>query len=161
MQVLTELDHPEDFADFIQRFTREHRPVGILECACVEQIAICALRLKRARLFEAEALTAELNPLKTVHHPGTLTEFDPKAFGTTEVLDPGIPARISNDRIDQINRTILRYETAAGNQLVRWWNLLERLQASRRGDKIPAPAAVDVSVHHDGGGVASFGNSHC
>jgi hypothetical protein len=27
----------------------------------------------------------------------------------------------------------------------------------RRGDKIPAPAALDVNVHHDRDDVASFG----
>jgi hypothetical protein len=156
---VTELDKPEDFAALVERLIRECQPVGILEHTCVQQIAIRKLRLERASLLEAEAFTAQLNPPKTIHYPGTLTAFDPETFGTTEVLDPGLPVRISNDAIDQINRTVLRYETANENKLMRWWNLLERLQALRRGDKVPAPAAVDVNVHHEGAGLASFGNS--
>src|SRR5262249_30906465 len=157
--VVTELDKPEDLATLVERLTCEHQPFGILEHKCVDQIAICTLRLGRASLLEAEAFTAQLNPPKTIHHPGTLTKLDPETFGTIEVLDPGLRARISNDAIDQINRTVLRYETANENKLIRWWNLLERLQALRRGDKIPAPAAVDLNVHHEGAGLGSFGNS--
>jgi hypothetical protein len=156
---VTELDKPEDFAPLVERLIRECQPVGILEHTCVQQIAICKLRLERASLLEAEAFTAQLNPPKTIHYPGTLTALDPETFGTTEVLDPGLPARISNDAIDQINRTVLRYETANENKLMRWWNLLERLQGLRRGDKVPAPAAVDVNVHHEGARLASIGNS--
>jgi hypothetical protein len=157
--LVTELDQP-DFAAFVEQLIREHQPVGILERLCVQQIAICTLRLGRASLLEAEAFMAALHPCRTVYHPGTLTAVDPKAFGTTEIVDPGLPARVSNDAIDQINRTILRYATASANKLMRWWSMLERLQALRRGDKVAAPAAVDVNVHHEGAGLASFGISH-
>ncbi len=60
--------------------------------------------------------------------------------------------------LDKINRTALRYETAIENKLMRWWNLLERLHAQRRGDTIPVPGTIDVNVHDNGPHLASFGN---
>ena len=87
----------------------------------------CTLRPGRASLLEAEAFVSALHPPQTVYHPGTLTAVDPEAFGSMEVLDPGLPARVSNDAIDQINRTVLRYETAIENKLYRALHYLERL----------------------------------
>ena len=45
-----------------------------------------------------------------------------------------------------------RYETGFENKLYRAMHQLERLQRIRRGEAIPAPAALDVGVT-----VASFG----
>ena len=156
-QGVTELDNPEKFQALVEQLKTELQPVGILEHECVQQMAILTIRLRRARCLEAEAFTACLNPAKTIHHPGSLTALDPKDFGWTETLDPGLPAQFSNAAIDEISRTILRYETATENKLFRWQNQFERLQRLRRGEKLPAPASVDVNV--DAGGVGSFGNS--
>jgi hypothetical protein len=155
---VTELDNPETFQALVEQLERELNPVGILEHECVQQIALLTIRIRRARLLEAEAFTAHLNPANTTHHPGSLTAFDPEVIGWTETLDPGLPARVANAAIDEINRTILRYETAIENKLFRWQNQLERLQRLRRGEKIPAPATVELNVH-TAGDVASFGNS--
>jgi hypothetical protein len=156
---LTELDRPEEFLRFLDELTRDVHPSGVMERLCVEQIAHSTCRLARAKLLEREEFTAQLHPPKTVHHEGSLTRFDPESFGWTETVDPGRPARISHDVLDRINRTVLRYESSIENKLMRWWNLLERLQARRGGEKIPAPAALDLNVHHDTAGLASFGNS--
>jgi hypothetical protein len=154
---VTELDKPEEFESFVARLKKEVEPVGILEDECVRQIALLTIRIRRARRLEAEAFTAQLNPPTTIHHQGTETFFDPQVFGWNETLDIGLPARLSNDAIDQINRTILRYETSIENKLFRWQHQLERLQRLRRGEKIPAPATVDLNVN--AGDVGSFGNS--
>ena len=109
---ITELDGPETFQSFLSKLEKELNPIGTLEQECVHQIAMLVIRVRRARLLEAEAFTAHLNPPISKYHPGTLTAVDPEAFGWTETLDPGLPARTSNDAIDRLNRTILRYETA-------------------------------------------------
>jgi hypothetical protein len=155
---VTEMDTPEEFNALLTQLRKELQPVGVLEHECVQQVAIFTIRIRRAKLLEAEAFRQELNPAKTIKHPGTLS-FDEETFGRTEVVDPGLPARISNDAIDQINRTILRYETANENKLFRWQNYLERLQRLRTGEKLPAPATADLTIHHEGGTLASFGNS--
>jgi hypothetical protein len=154
---ITELDNPEVFAAFLGELKEELQPVGILEEECVSQIAIYTLRLRRARRLEAEAFTAALNPPTTIFHPARSSDLD-DFIGRTEVVDPGLVAQIPNAAIDQINRTILRYETAIENKLFRWQNQLERLQRLRRGEKIPAPANIELNVHTPGD-VASFGNS--
>jgi hypothetical protein len=155
---VTELDNPEKFQSLAAQLKKELKPVGILEHECVHQIAVLTLRIRRVRLLEAEAFTAHLNPATTVDHPGTLTAVDPDLFGRIEILDIGLPAQVSNDAIDRINRTVLRYETSIENKLFRWQNQLERLQRLRHGEKIPAPANVELNVH-TAGEMASFGNS--
>ncbi len=40
-----------------------------------------------------------------------------------------------------------RYETAIENKLYRAINQLERLQRTRRGEFVPAPQTVDLSIH--------------
>jgi hypothetical protein len=150
------LDNPETFQSLVEQLETELQPVGILENECVHQIALLTIRIRRARLLEAEAFTAYLNPAKTTHHPGSAA-FGPEVIGWTETLDIGLPARLSNDAIDGINRKVLRYETSIENKLFRWQNQLERLQRLRRGEEIPVPTSVDLNV--GAGGVGSFGNS--
>jgi hypothetical protein len=158
-QGVTELDLPRKFEPLLVHLREELQPVGILEEECVHQIALLTIRIRRARLLEAEAFTAHLNPPKTVRHPGQF-DFDDRALGwTTEVIDEGLPAHVSMDTIDQINRTIVRYESAAEHKLFRWLNQLERLQRLRRGENVPAPATIDVNVHQQGTALGSFGNS--
>ena len=157
-QGITELDNPETFQALVEQLKAELQPVGILEHECVQQIALLTVRIRRARRLEGEAFASYLNPAKTIHHAGTAFADDPNVFGWTETLDVGLPAQVSNDAIDQINRTVLRYETSIENKLFRWQNQLERLQRLRRGEKIPAPANVELNVH-TAGEMASFGNS--
>ena len=154
----TELDNPETFQALVEQLKAELQPAGVLEHECVQQIALLTVRVRRARRLEAEAFTSYLNPAKTIHHPGTVFADDSEVIGWTETLDVGLPAQVSNDAIDGINRTVLRYETSIENKLFRWQNQLERLQRLRRGEKIPAPANVELNVH-TAGEMASFGNS--
>jgi len=156
-QGVTELDNPEGFQSLVERLKTELQPVGILEDECVQQIALLTIRIRRARRLEAEAFTAHLNPAKKIHHPGTAFADPAELVGWSEVVDFGLPAQASNAAIDEINRTVLRYETSIENKLFRWQNQLERLQRLRRGENIPVPATVDLNVNT--GGVGSFGNS--
>jgi hypothetical protein len=150
---VTELDKPEQFGALVTQLKEELTPVGVLEQECVRQIALLTIRIRRARLLEAQAFTAYLNPPQTTGQPDFFI-----GFGPTEVIDPGLPAQVSIHAVDQINRTVLRYESAIENKLVRWQNQLERLQRRRQGEKISAPAAVDVNVHQESDDVGSFGN---
>ena len=155
---VTELDNPEKFQSLVEQLKAELQPVGILEHECVHQIALLTVRIRRARRLEAEAFTSYLNPAKTIHHPGTVFADDSDVIGWTEILYVGFPAQVSNAAIDEINRTILRYETSIENKLFRWQNQLERWQRLRHGEKIPVSANIEVNVH-GAGEVASFGNS--
>jgi hypothetical protein len=157
-QGITELDQPEKFRPLLVRLREELQPVGILEEECIHQIGLLTVRIRRARLLEAEAFTAHLNPPKTVLHPGEF-DLDTRALGWTEVVDEGLPAQVSMDTVDQINRTIVRYEVSAEHRWLRWLHELERLQRLRRGENVPAPATLDVNLHQQGTALGSFGNS--
>lgn len=165
-QGITELDRPQGFHGLFAESICAGSPVAIekgadtcrrLEEECVAQIAVLTVRIRKARVLEAEAFTAHLNPPETVSHAGEFA-FDARALGWTEVSDPGLPAQVSPEALDQINRTILRYESAIENKLFRWLNQLERLQRRRQVETLPAPEALDVNVHHEHSDLASFGN---
>jgi hypothetical protein len=164
-QGITELDGPDRYRSLCSLLKRQLNPIGELETALVCRIAFCQIRLDRAALLEAEFITERLHPpvTRTTYPPPDpgvtqIIEMVDRMNGTTVVLDPGLPARLSAFDVDPL-LTFQRYETAIQNKLYRALNQLERLQRIRRGDKIPAPAAVDVNVHREGEGVAPFGNS--
>ncbi len=156
---VTELDQPHQFPALLGRIKKELQPVGVLEEECVDHIAVLMIQIRRGRLLEAQAFTAHLNPAKTISHPGKFDDFDPDVFGRTEVLDLGLPAQVSMEIVDQINRTIARYQSAAERMFFRWLNQLERLQRARRGETLPPPVALDVAVHGDVEEMASFGKT--
>lgn len=161
---VTELDDPKTYRELCSRLEAEFAPVGEIEIALIQHVAICIVRLRRARMLEAELITAQLNPAltETVYPDGKIPEWTrivEQDYGKTVVVDPGLPCRLGASAIEILINTCLRYETANENKLYRALNQLERLQRMRRGDKIPAPAAADVNIHHEGTGVASFGNS--
>ena len=56
-------------------------------------------------------------------------------------------------------KTFQRYETALENKLFRVMHELERLQRMRQGERLPAPAVADVTVHADPGGLDSLAES--
>ena len=160
---VTEMDDPASFPERRSRLETEFAPVGEVEIALVEYVAICIVRLRRARMLEAEFITAELNPpsTETVYPDGNIPEWTKmieRDYGKTVVLDPGLPARLSASNLETL-LTFQRYETAIENKLYRALNQLERLQRMRRGDKIPPPTSLDIAVHREGDDVASFGNS--
>lgn len=136
---VTELDNPETFPAFRAKLEVEYKPEGEVETFLVHRIALLKVRLKRAALLEAEYVTAQLHPPVTV--------FD--KMHQAECVDPGLPARLSADAVDALSNKFQRYEGAIENKLYRAMHQLERLQRMRRGEMLPAPAAVDVALRGD------------
>jgi hypothetical protein len=161
---VTEIDNPSGFSRLCSRLEAQFDPVGEVETALVRRIALCIVRFRRAALVDAEFITQRLNPpLTETIYPEVSDGSDMNAMlermnGKTVVLDPGLPARLSVSDVEELQK-LQRYETAIENKLYRALHELERIQRMRRGDKIPAPASLDVNAHHDSDGVASFGNS--
>ena len=143
---VTELDSPETFTEFCAKIAAELQPVGEIETFLVRRIALGMVRLKRAALLEAEFITAQLHPPVTEKHGGMDADLE-AMIGRTEVIDPGLPARISSEAANTLASTLARYETAMENRLCRELNQLERRQRLRQGEKIAAPASVDITVH--------------
>lgn len=157
-QGLTELDEL-DYHSLLSSVNESLKPIGPIETALSEHICLCLVRLKRAHGLEARFITGELNPPISRKVGGldiNLEEF----AGKTVVIDPGIPAPLKPTVLDSLTGKFQRYETAIENKLYRALHELERLQRGRKGEKLPAPATVDVGLHSDNEQLASFGNSH-
>jgi hypothetical protein len=136
---ITELDDTEGYRTILSDLIREKNPVGPTEMFLVKSAVFDMVRWPRARRLEAECITGELNP--PTHAPGLR---DLLIDG--EVLDPGLPAAISYKAVQQLV-TLQRYESTFANRLFRTLHELERVQRMRQGERLPAPIAVDVSVH--------------
>jgi hypothetical protein len=157
-QGVTELDEL-DYHAILSSVNESLKPIGPIETALSEHISLCLVRLKRAHGLEARFITSELNPPISKKEGGL--DIDLQEFtGKLVVIDPGIPAPLKTDAIDSLIGKFQRYETAIENKLYRALHELERLQRGRKGEKLPAPATVDVGLHSDNEHLASFGNPH-
>jgi hypothetical protein len=139
-QGLTELDDSDAYKSLLQRLTEERRPVGDLENFLVQWIAFNMLRLQRAGRLEAEYITGEL-------HPPVKEDIIPDLSELTRIVEPGLPAAVGARSASILVTGYQRYETALENKLYRAINQLERLQRTRRGEFVPPPNTIDVSIN--------------
>lgn len=153
---VTEMDNPESYNELLSQLEREHQPIGLLESEIVAQIAIGIVRTRRARMLEAEEITAGLNPAKTRITRSDLEQALDKMGPKVEVLDPGLPARLQPRVLETITTTILRYETANENKIFRCLSQLERLQQQRRDRKPSSSGCADLGDIEIGEGLASL-----
>jgi len=67
-----------------------------------------------------------------------------------QVLDPGLPSAICVEAAQKLV-TFQRYESTSANRFFRILHELERWQRVRGGERLPAPAVVDISLHAETG----------
>jgi hypothetical protein len=139
---ITELDDSEGYRAILDALRKEKAPVGIVETLLVESIALDMVRVRRARRLEAEYITSKLNP--PIYGPSLLGD---DLFVQGAMLDPGLPAAISSEIAQPLVSVFQRYESTFLMRILRFLHELERLQRMRSGERLPAPAVVDVSVH--------------
>ncbi len=142
---ITELDDAEGYRTILIDLMHEKNPVGATELFLVKAAALEMVRWLRARRLEAEYITGELNP--PIHERNPFVD-DLELFQHA-ILDPGLPAALSSESAQRLVATFQRYESFFANRLFRILHELERLQRMRKGERLPAPAAVDVIVHAD------------
>jgi hypothetical protein len=141
-QTVTAFDERDgDFVAFHEAQRGAFEPVGDVEELLVERIAFCAWRLRRVYRVEAEMFTAFRHTRPQFHDTEMATVFD-----------------VAADKMINISR----YETALDRALRRAYVMLERRQARRRGEDMPAPIAVAVtgfrSVERAGGATTTIEN---
>ena len=153
-QGITELDDAEAYTALLERLNEAHQPAGDIESFLVERIALAIVRLRRIARMEAEYIRGELHPVIRGKSSSERVRWRERP-----VLDPGLPATMKAGSVVVLEGIFQRYETAMENKLYRAMNELERLQRMRQGERISAPAVVDVAVHTEGGGVGPFGDS--
>jgi hypothetical protein len=142
---ITELDSAEEYRNTLRRLNQTY--VAELETFLLERMALNMIRLRRSRRLEAEYITDILNPpiYDETQDPLRMQSFK------VPVIDPGLPAPVSSEDFEPLVNTFQRYETALENKLFRAMHELERLRRMTKGEQLPAPATIDVTVHADSG----------
>lgn len=143
---ITELDDSDAYESLAQRLAEARRPVGDLEKFFVERIAFHIIRLQRAGRLEAEYITGEIHP--PANRLGLEDLLDPS------VVESGRPATVTALSAMNLVSGFQRYETAIENKLYRAISQLERLQRTRKGEFVPPPETIDVSIHSQSRGEA-------
>jgi hypothetical protein len=135
-KVLTFDEASGDFQVFLDEQRAAFEPEDAIEEQLVERIAFCAWRLRRIYRVEADIIDG-------------CRDSDYRGL---EELDIGA----AFDSCPSEMSVLSRYETALDRAFDRAYLALERRQARRRGEAVPAPVAVSVtgfrSVQRAGGG---------
>jgi hypothetical protein len=135
---ITELDDSDAYESLVQRLTLTYDPVGDLEIFWVRRIAFCMTRLDRAARLEANYINAEIHPPSR--------EQDCLAPTTPEL---GLSTTVGALSAMNLVSGFQRYETAIENKLYRAIHELERRQRMRKGEFVPAPQSLDISIHSE------------
>ena len=143
---VTELDDAEGYQRILADLMREKNPVGVIETYRVKCMALDIIRLTRAQRLEAEYITAQLNPatFESESEKDSLQALLKRAL--PKMLDPGIPAALQIEAVQHLVTIFQRYEAFFANDLVRNERELERSQRMRLGERLAAPAAIEVPV---------------
>jgi len=114
------------------------QPVGELEELLADRVVATAWRLRRAVRIEGEVLErarGDFLPPKLAAQ-----------FGVLPDEDAGY-AFLNDARGPQCLGKLLRYEAAIDRAMYKALHELQRVQARRAGEPVPAPVAVDVTVN--------------
>jgi hypothetical protein len=139
---LTELDDLDEYQSLIQRLTERYQPEGDLEKFLIQRIAFHMIRLQRTERLEAEYITGEIHP------PVKRPSYESIILGQG-IIDEGRPAAVGALSAINLVSGFQRYETAIENKLYRAIHELERKQRMRKGEFVPAPQSLDVSIHSE------------
>lgn len=113
-------EEEHELVAFGKRMRAELAPIGELELALADRLVSLAWRIRRLTSIEGELL-----------EDGN-KEFQPsRAFGG-----------YTGEKLQRLSR----YETTLDRQFYRTLHELQRLQAARRGQNVPPPEAVNVSI---------------
>ena len=135
---ITELDDSDAYESLVQRLTLDCDPVGDLEIFWVRRIAFCMTRLDRAARLEANYINAEI-------HPPSQEQDCPTPISSKLGFSTAMGALSAINLVSGFQR----YETAIENKLYRAIHELERRQRMRKGEFVPAPQSLDVSIHSE------------
>lgn len=133
---LTEYEN-DFYADILKDLQEEFNPQGIIEQILLERVAVNYLKLFRVQKSETEYLKSQFNPR-------IVENFDDINFHPKVIKKGYIPV-MRQEYIETLAGTYSRYETTIENRLFRALHELERMQRTRRGEKLLAPIAVDVN----------------
>lgn len=141
-EILLKGEDEQNLTELGKRIRESLQPVGELEMLLTDRIITNFWRLKRVMEVERAAMEWE----KFDEHINI--NFDFGGSQKNEELEKAQEKRkkvrdmVANNNTEQI----LRYETTIERSIYRALHELQRLQASRLGEKPPAPISVDVDI---------------
>ena len=135
---LTTLDNRE-LAAIYDEFAETAQPVGAIEEALVEKMALCWLRIQRCARAEAE-LHADVW-LPTVRELRDAEDDRDEPWRRADRSGFFKP-----HTFERLVSLVHRYDTSLTNQMMRLMHELERVQRRRTGDLVGPPVSADVSV---------------
>jgi hypothetical protein len=131
-------EDPHELDEFGEGIERDLKPQGDLEHSLVARIVGLLWRLRRAGKLEAAVLWFHSTPL--------LKKYDqPKdMYGefTIDQLKRGESYIQAADSLAKLSR----YESSIQRNLLRMMHELQRLQAARKGEHVPAPSVCDLDI---------------
>jgi hypothetical protein len=137
------LEAPEDLQALRNGLAEALAPVGSLEIALVERIVSLWWRIRRARQAGDQALWMAAR--RNVSNPFLSFSGTPGLMAEAEALDAD-ECRLAEawdpDRQDRL----LRHEMTLDRAFFRTLHELERMQARRKGQPLPPPLAVDLTL---------------
>ena len=133
-EVLLEGEKRRDLEELGKRLRQELAPQGELEIILVDRIISSIWRLKRA-------LKVETALMSYAYEEGLNDKWN------NETGDERYACKCM--LVGSDNEIVQRYETTIERQIYRALHELIRLQAARKGEKPPAPIAVDVDVNRE------------
>jgi hypothetical protein len=123
----------DDFTGFHDEMRASFAPMDAVEERLVEHAVLCAWRLRRAYRAEAAAMNVKLTEIYDYR----------KGRGTHKKWIPYPPIAFDLGASWEVER-ISRYEVTNERALHRALLMLERRQARRRNEPVPAPIAIQV-----------------
>jgi hypothetical protein len=139
-QVVLPGEDPAEFDSFRSDLIADLAPRGALEEILAEKIVTDTWRLRRVPVLEA-----------ALHKRGYQMGAEERLNLTDSVIATG-----SLGMYAETFANLWRYEIALSRSWSRTLHELQRLQAIRAGERVPAPAAVDVDVSINGNGLVNL-----
>ena len=141
-EILLKGENEQSLTELGKQIKQSLKPVGELEMLLVDRIVANFWRLRRVMEVEKAAMEWEK------YDEGVDINFNFGGYPKDEDLEKAQKERkqirnmIANNNTEQI----LRYETTIERSIYRALHELQRLQASRLGEKPPLPINVDIDV---------------
>jgi hypothetical protein len=158
-QIVLPNEKAADFDSFRACLLKDLKPVGELEGALAERIAADLWRLRRVPMLEAatyrrvhqEQIIAELQQLgyemlsgKSLMDEEIVAKLEEER---SKLGDPSMAVTMVLENHPETFANLWRHEAVLSRSLLRTLHELQRLQAARAGERVPAPALVDVDVN--------------
>ncbi len=166
-------ENPDKFESFREDLLSNLDPQGELEGVLAEKIVADFWRLRRVPIFEAtlyrrgfaellarqaakavavreyesteDPIVAALKKKRFEAQYGRVEDAEQTHAREQAQLDDHLTRMLEEHH--ETFKNLWRQETALSRSILRMWHELERLQARRAGEHVPAPAVMDVNVH--------------